>query len=607
MQNFKIWAVIKKWWLLVLIASFLFSALFYNYISNKQTYTAETMIEYVGAQANGMTPNNKPIDVNEILSSNVIYGAMNDLGLNLSVDTVRNGIKIEPVADEDEETRKLAKLEEGEEYEYFIKRYIVRFTLGADFSNEYVRRILDAVLKNYFTYYATTYVNVRVVPNNCDYALDSNYDYLESVEIIDTTLSTMLSYLEGGLGAGASFRSSKTGYNFSDLHLLYKDLYTLNVHNMYAFVLNHAASKNVNLLVEKYKKKNDDANIQITSLVENIDQISDLKDSYVNKSIEGQQRYTGSSTNSGGSNINTVIEFTDDNSYIDKTTSYDKSVYKQVDYQVLLNVLKTTLVYNQNVIDHFSLNVDKNTVQNRAWIEQELSAVIKQSNALYSILQDTLVDYNEFLAANNVISSSSLRAYPSINTKMYLVIAFLAFLIIGVIGSVGINFLSTLISKTIFFDNKTGLKNRLSLDRFVEKISSVPLSKDTVCIAINAHNLGYLNEKIGREAGDVMLSNLGKIVKACAEGYGDVYYNGGTILCGYFANCDMNKGLLFKGKLERMVSNYNKEFIETPIDISIVVCEAEDSGLYDARTLLRRSISEASVSKLHAKGKEKAQ
>lgn len=595
MRNFKIWTVFQRWWWLLVIFSLIGAAGFYKVISGKQTYTAETMIEYVGEGADGgVTPTGVPIDANEIVSSNVIYQAMDDLGISMSVDVLRNGISIIEIPDEDQETLKQSYLAQREAYNYFIKRYIVRLKLGSDYSQEFVRRVLDAVLSSYFTYYAKTYVNVSVVPNNCNYAMDNGYDYIESVEIIDEALKNLIEYLQARVASAAGFRSSGTGCNFDDLLNLYHDLYDLNIDKLYAYVLENAMAKDPALLMEKYVRREADNNIEIAALKEKIDAIARVEDSYVQKSIEGQQRYT---TVQEGTNNNSVIAFQGPDTSTDNTTTYDNMVYTEVSYNVQLNALQIDNQYIDYITSRFNQNKDKNTAANAVWLEEKLSDVVSRSKELYSVLLKTVDEYNEYLAVKNVIARSSLRAYAGINIKVYAILAFAFFFIVGVVGSALISFLVSFVSRTLHRDSKTGLLNRMSFDSYLEELSRQPLNADSVCVVHDMKNLILLNEISGRQAGDVMLHNLGQIVESCSKDFGTVFYNGGTLLCGFFLDCDLNKGTLYVQRVTKMIEQYNQEYSSTPIDIRSALCEAKETGLYDARNLLKKTISLANAKK----------
>ena len=603
MQKFNIWIILKRWWWMFIVLSLVGTIFYYNSIASKQSYTAETMIEYIDIDTTtGLSPSGNKIDVTELFSSNVIYGAMDDLGTSMSIDTIRNGIKIIPIIPEDAEVLKESILEDGVEYEYFPKKYIVKFTLGAQYSQEFVRRVLESVLSNYFTYYVETYVNVDVVTNSCSYAMDEGYDYLESVEIVDKSLEKMISYLSTISKTSNDFRSSKTGYSFNDLLLMCENVYSLNMNRLYSTVLDNALSKDQEILIEKYKKRNNNNQLQIVSFKEKIKSIVEVKEAYIeNNGTKDHSLYDDKhSYDNNNLGNNNIIEYQGDDIEVNKTTSYDKIVFTEIEYRIEKETLEQDVIYNDYVIKEFKKNAHLNTYDECVLVQDELRDLINESEKLHKSITSTVNEYNQFLATKNVLGLSTSKAYSSINTKMYLMLAFVFFLFAGVALSIGIGFVARLISRTLCYDSKTGLFNRVMLDKALEKISETPLESDTVCVTLTLHNLGDLNKTIGRRAGDVMMANIGKIITVCSQGYGSIYYNGGNVMCGFFENCDLNKASFFEEHLKNTIDKYNDEYIDTPIDLTIVLCEAEETGIYDARQLLRKAIIEGNNSKINS-------
>ena len=76
---------------------------------------------------NGLTPNGSELDVSEIYSSTVIKGAIEDLGLNCSVDEVRSHVKVTPIIPEEEAGKQQTAIDKGEEYEYFPTDYVITY------------------------------------------------------------------------------------------------------------------------------------------------------------------------------------------------------------------------------------------------------------------------------------------------------------------------------------------------------------------------------------------------------------------------------------------------------------------------------------------------
>lgn len=133
MKRFELSRYIKKWLPLIILVCAGLTAAIYLFLSKSQAYIASAVIEYksVGADE-GKTPLGTELDVNAIKSSAIVSKAIGNLKLDsrsYSVDKLISSIKITEVIDEDEEARKEAVLEDGEEYVYKPTKYIVSFEL----------------------------------------------------------------------------------------------------------------------------------------------------------------------------------------------------------------------------------------------------------------------------------------------------------------------------------------------------------------------------------------------------------------------------------------------------------------------------------------------
>lgn len=596
MRDFKIWEQIRKWWWVVALFSVACSAMFYVVINNQQSYTAQSMIEYIGENAaSGLTPVDTEIDVTEIFSSSTIQNAIDELGLSRSVDFLRNKITVTPVIDKDEETRKAAILDAGNEYKFFPTRYIVSFSADSNYDADFARRVLDAVLDNYLRYYCTTHVNAYVVPDNCTTAQNSEYDYLESIEIIDATFTQIIDYLKAREAAYPTFRSSATGYDFKSLLEIYTSLKDIYIDKLYAEIYENALTKDSKLLLEKYNKRKLDNDLAIISNNEKCDAILALMDAYVGKSVEGQQRSGSAGNEEGGyvPNNNTVIGFESRNETpVNRDTSYDKMTFEYVSYLVASGYCEKDNEDINYAIEQFEKNSAKNTSERQAEFIKDRDHVIAQSNAYYDLLSKSMDEFNDYLAIQNIAVRSSISVHEGFNVTLYLMVAMVLFIMVGVIGVVVLGYLANTMNRYLNIDPKTNLPNRLSCDRMIFELQSAPLEKNTVCVVIQVANLLRVNDEKGREYGDVMLKNIGLIIKNCAASYGTIAYNGGDTFIGVFAGCALSRAHIFRQNIIKAVAAYNLQFKQEPIDMKCALNEAGEAGLYDIRDLLRKTVSD---------------
>ncbi len=154
MRNFEILRYLNKWKHFIFIVSVLGALLVYKYAMYNQEYTAQTIISYTNeGSERGNTPSGDKLDVTEIYSSTVITNVLEELDTNISADTIRSKCKVEGIIPADEEIKKEALLEQGEEYEYFPTDYVVSYSVSSDYTKDFARSVLDSIIKNYFIIY----------------------------------------------------------------------------------------------------------------------------------------------------------------------------------------------------------------------------------------------------------------------------------------------------------------------------------------------------------------------------------------------------------------------------------------------------------------------
>ena len=126
MNKFNLLKYLSKWKYLIFAVCVLGALIVYKYAMYNQEYTASTVISYTGQNAaDGKTPSGDDIDVTEIYSAAVITDVLEDLNLNIGADAIRSKCKVTEIIPPDEEVKKQALLEAGEEYTYFPTDYVV--------------------------------------------------------------------------------------------------------------------------------------------------------------------------------------------------------------------------------------------------------------------------------------------------------------------------------------------------------------------------------------------------------------------------------------------------------------------------------------------------
>ena len=334
MKNFELLRYLKKWWFLIMVVTAAGCLLVYRFVSSNQQYTATAVIQYTNVNASvGLNADGTELDPSEITSAAVINRTIEDLGLTSSTESIRSRVSVQEVIPEDEETRKETALKNGEEYHYHPTVYQVSFAVDDQNAADYARKVLDALLSNYFNYYGERHVDSDLFPNNAVNVSVDNYEYIDCVEMLRVNANDSTVYLNRKAGEKYGFYSVQTGYSFSDLVYSYRFLENNSLNDLYAFIINHALVKDRDVLIDKKQNEVLQYQLQIDSLNKNIAEVKALIDQFGDKTLDGTAVNSNTSDeDSSKAQIITDIAAGWDSKTIeasrDVTTTYDKLIYR---------------------------------------------------------------------------------------------------------------------------------------------------------------------------------------------------------------------------------------------------------------------------------------
>ena len=163
MRKFSILRYLKQFSLLIFLVSVLGALAIYFYGNSRQRYVASAVIKYNNDGAkDGYTPDGSPLNVEEIYSTTVIDAALTDLGYQSNIDSVRSKCYVEEVISEKQKELNDALLKKGEEPSYATDTYKVYYIGDSDTGEKYAWNMLDAIIKNYYEFYAEKYVEEQL-------------------------------------------------------------------------------------------------------------------------------------------------------------------------------------------------------------------------------------------------------------------------------------------------------------------------------------------------------------------------------------------------------------------------------------------------------------
>ena len=583
MREFQILRYLAKWKFLIVLVALAGSLGVYYYADSNQTYTAVTAIRYTNsAITQGLTPNGSPLDVSEIYSSTVISGAIEDLGLKCNIDEIRSKIKVEPIIPEDEKTKKETALDKGDYYYYFPTDYKITFEVGNDKSMNYARSVMDAVLNNYYRFYSERYVDQLILPNNAANIVANDYDYIESADVIQASVTDIKDFLIQKRQLYPDFRASATGYTFTDLEKIYDYIDNNDIPDIYASIFEGKYTKDNDKLLKKLQENIDEIDIDIETKQEKAENLLNLINNYSEKNMGDSTDATQES-----SEENTIIPSIDGKTYegVSVTTIYDDLLKQYVEITQAIRIDEIDKGYAEYLRSMFIENPANKALSGK--LNHNIDALVTKLNDTYALVRDTATELNEYMGAKHLTILNSIVTSQKVNIKIYLILALFLFLFIGCAGAIILGRISDFIEYMLYTDKKTKLPNRQMCDMYIDDLAEKVLADECTCIVVKLKTLNELNERVGHSAGDILLSDFGRILRFTAKNYGFIGYNGVGQFIGIFEQCTVPKAELFIEQLGKNIKDYNDKHVEVHIKCSVAFANSTDDKIYDIRSLMR--------------------
>ncbi|MCM1048329.1 MAG: hypothetical protein NC433_07885 [Clostridiales bacterium] len=260
-------------------------------ITGKSSYAqAVITFQYEGIEE-GLDPNGSSFDINKIKSPTVIEAALNNLEIEgVSVENVRRNISIEGVIPEDAVERitvinQMAE-KDATQYEkildvtYFPAQYVISLYQIKGISGTETRDILNALLESYKTYFLETYANTEVLTVTSNLIEYKDYDYAESVDMLQSQMDIMLTYVQERQEQAPDFRSVNTGLSFGDIVTSLETIENVDMANLSSYIETNTLTKDKERQVEYYAYRIKKDNMELSSLQQQLAATQETIDTY---------------------------------------------------------------------------------------------------------------------------------------------------------------------------------------------------------------------------------------------------------------------------------------------------------------------------------------
>ncbi len=534
MKELDVFRYLKKYRTMIILLSILAGVSFFLiaqlYI---QQYTAVTVIEYTGSRASeGLSPDGSDIDTSEIYATNLVSQAMKALGIEYTeatTDDIRMNIQVEPVITEEDLQVQQSKLENGEkDYEFIPTRFVVSFNCGVGNGKEYPRKVLNQILQEYAVYYGKNHVNTSLAANPVSDITSKGYDYLEMAEVMDATLENMIEHLSDKVEWNSEFRSSRTGRSFQDLQEEFEFIREVEVRQLLSEILEGRVTKDRDLLLDKYKNRNNNLEISNSAAAFEIDRIRGIIASYEDAMGEfnagaasisesdpnGEDKQASALQNNVLPDVYDDWNRDEDGNWnpVDRTAEYDQLLIKYIEDRTLYEQNLIEKEYNNYILSVFNRAPAASSETEQEKIREEIGSLAEKINALQSVYYETNDEYNEYLGARNIVMLSSVRVTERFPIMIFTVLIVIIFGVLGCAGAALFGRIEDFIEYYAFTSKVDGLPNRAKCDQFIAIRERKPIQEGFACIVFKMANLQMENARLGREAGDKMIKDFVEIL-----------------------------------------------------------------------------------------------
>ena len=385
-----------------------------TFINVSQSYTAEIYIKYLGDKAeSGLTENGKNLNPYEITDALVVKKTLESIGAKItSYNEIRKGISVSPIILSSEEEKYNSYIENFSDYDNTEENktqpvyFSVKFTSKQ--SDEFARKFLNALIKEYRIYYVEKYAYSNDVLLISEDAV-MQYDYFETAELLEGKIRNNIGYLNNIISGDTDFRSAQTGYSMRDLADAYGGLLENDLADVNQIILENGISRNSDVLKNNLQNRADVA----------------LLDSNMNaEKAAAQKELMGIYSKKNKEYIWDTLDTDEDNQIYsdverDRAYSTDKSVYDQMilDY-VNYGIKSKDLLIDKDI---YTENIEcfSNESAQNPQVEQLLSDICDKYNTIQQLTEKTIDDYNNYKSARYLTTVSGIAISEDVNELIY--------------------------------------------------------------------------------------------------------------------------------------------------------------------------------------------
>lgn len=444
----EIFRQMKKYFLPWVLVAVIFAGLVFGgsmVVSSSKASPLTAMVGFTfDGIENGLDPNGNEFNANSLKSPAIIEETLSDLNMDVKkTDAIRNNITVSGVVPEDaidkltayesvfSNTNSIEAAQKIMDVSYFPTQFEVQFSYGASgMSRSQAADFLNTMLNNYKIYFMQTYGYNQAFGDALTAVDYTGYDYPQALDILSSSLDSLKKYISSlSSNDNTRFRSTKTGYTFSDLSEATATLQSVDYSSLYSYIMGKNVTKDKDSLATYYQYRIDSLNRSLNSAKERLSTITDSINNYKKDSMVVM---------AGGSADNTGTVLTQ------LSTAYDDLITQRTDAQGSVSSLQQQISDYQTRLDKLQ-NTPLGSKKEEEKVETDMKNVCDKMNQLINDVNETADDYfetasytnayNILVPASSSVSSSVSNAISNMMRPMLIVEAllFVAYLVFAVV------------------------------------------------------------------------------------------------------------------------------------------------------------------------------
>lgn len=398
------WLIIAVVFLTAIVGTNIF------FSDNVDTVSATVSFYYNGIE-NGLDPNGCEFDKTEIADDKLINQVLSEMGLsNESLETIQNSIFIDSIVSTSA-INKIANyqsiydsnnddwIESLKDSSYHPTAYSVLFNysqtdLSGNEAAEFLNLLLEKYQKNFFEKYG---YNQSV--GNSVLSVDFNsYDYLIALDMYGSKLTSLESYINTlAENDKSQFRSSVTGYSFTDLAGSVQLIRSVDIDTLTSYILNNGVISDKTMILSYYNYRLDNLKRQKQSTTERLNSTI--------KSINDYQKDSIIVYNNSAENATTITETSD---------VYDSLIQNKIQLQSTISYYDTQISDYTDRLTAINKSTENASESEKKYVESQIEALTKKTEQLIENTKNTANDYFKTEKFSNAVTITSHAKYSII-------------------------------------------------------------------------------------------------------------------------------------------------------------------------------------------------